>query len=139
MTNNKIILISCSKKKGIQEDKAERLYQSSLFRSSYAYAKKQKPQAIYILSAKYGLLSPNSIIKPYNQTLNKMKIVERKKWAETIIHKLKDKHSLKNDIFIILAGRKYYEYFIKSLNNTKLPLEHLKIGERLRKLSNLLI
>ena len=137
MANNKIILISCSKKKGIQKNKAEHLYQSPLFKSSYTYAKNQKPQAIYILSAKYGLLSPDTIIEPYNQTLNKMKIAERKKWSENIIYTLKDKHSLENDIFIILAGKKYYEYFIKSLSNIKLPLEHLKIGERLRKLNNI--
>jgi len=55
----KIVLISCSSKKSAHKSKAKNLYISTLFRLSLAYAKKLKPDKIFILSAKYGLLNLN--------------------------------------------------------------------------------
>ena len=40
----KIVLISCASKKLAYKSKAEDLYISTLFRLSFAYAKKLKPQ-----------------------------------------------------------------------------------------------
>lgn len=44
------------------------MYVSPLFKYMYAYAKKRCKE-VYILSAKYGLLSENTPIVPYNVTL----------------------------------------------------------------------
>lgn len=52
------------------------MYVSPLFKYMYAYAKKRCKE-VYILSAKYGLLSENTVISPYNKTLNN--ISEKKK------------------------------------------------------------
>ena len=46
-----------------------------------AYAQSLNPQTIFILSAKYGLLSTDTIIDPYEQTLKNMKSAERHQWS----------------------------------------------------------
>ncbi len=56
--------------------KAEDLYVSDLFRKSLAYARQLQPAAIFILSAKYGLVRPADPIDPYNLTLNKLSFAE---------------------------------------------------------------
>jgi hypothetical protein len=44
-------------------------YVHALFQKMMAYAHSLKPKSIFILSAKYGLLSLDDTIDPYEQTL----------------------------------------------------------------------
>ena len=60
----RIVLISCVKSKLDHPARAEDLYTSTLFRSNLAYARSLKPDAIFILSAKFGLLSLERVISP---------------------------------------------------------------------------
>ena len=71
-----IVLISCVKSKGKQPAQSQDLYESDLFRKSLAYARCLRPDAIYILSAKYHLLDLDRQIEWYDKTLNKMKIAD---------------------------------------------------------------
>jgi hypothetical protein len=64
-------IISCVKTKLDHTAKAKDLYISDLFRKNLAYAKKMKPDHIFILSAKYGLLGLDDRIAPYEKTLNR--------------------------------------------------------------------
>lgn len=110
----KIALISCVSKKDKDAEHtpvpAYKLYTSALFRKAYAYAKNHKPDRIYILSAKYGLLNEIKKVKAYNQTLNNMSAIQRKAWAQTVLNQIKSEGiDLEKDEFIILAGRKYRE------------------------------
>ena len=68
---NQIVLISCVSQKLSHRAKAKDLYVSTLFRLNLKYAKILNPDAIYILSAKHGLLSLEQEIEPYEQTLNR--------------------------------------------------------------------
>lgn len=70
----RIILISCVKTKLDHPAKAEDLYISDLFVKNLTFARKLKPDYIFILSAKYGLLKLNDRIAPYEKTLNQMPI-----------------------------------------------------------------
>lgn len=132
----KIVLISCASKKLAYKSKAEDLYISTLFRLSFAYAKKLKPHKIFILSAKYGLLNLNDEIATYNETLNNKPASDIKIWAEKVIFKLGKIANLQNDIFIFFAGRKYREYILPHIRYYKIPLKGLKIGEQLKFLKN---
>ncbi len=38
----------------------------------------------FILSAKYGLVSPDEVIAPYEKTLNDMGAGERREWASRV-------------------------------------------------------
>ena len=92
---------SCTK---FRKAQAKDMYISNLFKYSLKYAQKSNPDKIFILSAKYHLLYLDREIEPYNVTLNKMPVKERKLWAEEIIRELSENADLENDKFIILAG-----------------------------------
>lgn len=125
--SKQIVLISCVSKKQSHKCMAKDLYISSLFKKSWAYANKLNPDAIYILSAKHYLLHPETSIKPYEKTLNKCKVAERKTWTEEVLKQMKAEGlDVENDKFIILAGKKYYQYLIDNNNGIKnytLPLQ----------------
>ncbi len=128
----KIVLISCVKKKLNFKSKVEDLYVSPLFKYNFRYAKLFKPDKIFVLSAKYGLVGLKQKIEPYDLTLNKMSLAEIQKWAnDKVIPKLSRITDLKKDKFIFLAGQKYRQFLISEINNYKIPLEGLGIGKQL--------
>lgn len=128
----KIILISCASKKRSCRSKAKDLYVSTLFQLNLKYACSLNPDAVYILSAKYGLLSLETEVEPYNLTLNNMSNNEIKEWALIVLNQLGEKTDLLNDHFIFLAGDKYRKYLIQSLRFYEVPLEGLPIGRQLQ-------
>lgn len=131
----KIVLISCAAKKLNYKAVARDLYISPLFKKSLAYAYFLKPDKIFILSAKYGLLDLDEEITPYNETLNEKPICEIKLWADNVLQKLKEKSNFDEDEFIFLAGNNYRKYLIPFIKNYKIPLEGLPIGKQLKFLS----
>ena len=134
-----IVLISCVSKKRAVKSKAPDLYISTLFKLSLQYARKLKPDAIFILSAKYGLVSLNEEIEPYNVTLNMMSAKERKEWADKVIEQLIMCADLQEDHFTILAGERYRQYLLPHLHHRDIPLEGLSIGKQLQLLKKLLL
>jgi len=131
-----IVLLSCVSKKLESPAAARDLYRSPLFRKSFDYATRQDPDAIFILSAKHGLLHPDTIIAPYDKTLNRMPVAERKRWARKVIHDLSKHCDLELDCFLILAGRKYSEFLLPYLRNIENPMATMGIGKRLKFLSD---
>ena len=127
-----IIFISCVKLKQNKKCKAEDLYISSLFKKSLAYAKKLKPNKIFILSAKYGVLELKDMVEPYEVTLNKLSKQEKKKWAYSCLMQLKNKNVDFNEQCIFLCGKNYREYLMKVFKNSKAPLQNLGIGKQLK-------
>jgi hypothetical protein len=132
----KIVLISCVSQKLTHRSKAKDLYISPLFKKNLAYARRLNPDAIYILSAQYGLLDLETEIEPYNLTLNTMSASDIRKWAERVIHQLRQMANLQDDHFIFLAGLKYRKYLLPHLSSYEIPLEGLRIGEQLHILSS---
>jgi cytoplasmic iron level regulating protein YaaA (DUF328/UPF0246 family) len=128
----KVVLISCVSQKLDRKSKAKDLYISSLFKKNMAYAKTLKPDAIYILSAKYGLLNLDDEIEPYDVTLNTMKVAERKSWAENVLSQLEKVESTEDTKFIFLAGNNYRKYLMLHLHHTEVPMEGLPIGKQLQ-------
>ena len=83
----RIALVSCVKRKLTVPAAARELYISPLFRGLRDYAE-VSTDAWYILSAKYGLLSPDDVIDPYELTLNRMPKAEREAWARRVEHQI---------------------------------------------------
>lgn len=135
--SNRIVLISCVSQKLSHRAKAKDLYVSTLFRLNLKYAKLLNPDAIYILSAKYGLLSLEQEIEPYEQTLNNMRSDEIKDWARKVIAQLDEVASLEMVEFTFLAGDKYRKYLLPHTKNSVIPLKGLRIGEQLQRLKGL--
>jgi hypothetical protein len=134
-----IVLIQCCKTKLSYENKASDIYISPLFKKSLIYAKQLNPQAIHILSAKYGLLDLEIKIQPYNSTLKNMNHRQRKEWADKILKDISNKYDIYKDKFIFLTGIPYREFLIDKIKNYEIPLEGLSIGRQLQKLNSLLI
>lgn len=83
----------------------------------------------YILSAKHGLVHPETVIAPYDLTLSSMGPEEREKWA-TKVYGMLIKIGLENEFFIH-AGEHYRE-ICKYLRNYSIPLKGMSIGRQLQ-------
>ena len=129
----KIALIGCSKRKRCGTHPARELYTGSLFKKSLAYAQtKLKADAVFVLSALYGLVPLNKKITCYNVSLTTMPAAERRAWAEKLLKSLSKAASLEKDTFVILAGKKYYEYLRPHIPQAKLPLKDMPNGKQLQ-------
>ena len=120
-------LISCVNKKKDTRCKAKEMYISPWFKKGYEYLS-YRCDKIFIMSAKYGLLSPETYITPYNQTLLKMSKEERKKWSYEILKELKRNTNFQNDRFVILGGVKYTEYICQKIPHYEIPLQAMEGG-----------
>ena len=125
-------LISCVSKKQTVKSKASSLYTSAFFKYSLCYAEKLKLDNVFILSAKYGLVALSEEIEPYDVTLNKMRVHERKDWADKVIDQLQKHTDLNQDHFVILAGERYRQYLLPYLASYEIPLKGLSIGKQLQ-------
>lgn len=142
--SKRIILISCVSKKSNHVAKAKDLYKSPLFISSLAYAYRQKPDKIFILSALYGLLDLDKRIAPYDVTLSNipknkrysglivLTPAEKVKWGAEVVRQLSIESDLNRDTFIILAGAEYINPIIDSIKKIEIPLKGKRYGERVK-------
>lgn len=145
---NTIVLISCGSKKAKEKTQAQNMYLGDLFKKSLEYAKTLTHEKnIYILSAKYGLLSLEDEIDYYNETLTyippkkkgETRVLtqqERKEWAENVLNELSKVADIQTDKFIILAGEPYIKPLRKKIKNIETPLKGKGIGERLQFFNN---
>jgi len=135
--SKRIVLISCVSQKLPQRAKARDLYVSTLFKLNLRYAEKLRPDDIFVLSAKHGLLPLEKRIEPYEQTLNNMRFGEIKQWANRVLRQIKAVCLIDETEFVFLAGDRYRKYLLPHLKNSQIPLEGLRIGEQLQKLKGL--
>jgi cytoplasmic iron level regulating protein YaaA (DUF328/UPF0246 family) len=136
----KIGLISCTKKKRSYACLASEMYSiSTLFKKSYSYCNDHYCR-VYILSAKYGLLRPNEVIQPYDQTLNAMNMQQKKEWSERVyqqfLMEMKNHSWNWSDIRLVAfhAGEAYRKFLIERLAEyvtVSVPMQGLGIGEQL--------
>lgn len=127
----KIALISCSKLKADHPCPARELYApSQLFSLSYQYAKRNT-DAVYILSAKHGLLAESDVIAPYDLTLSHLPEHRQRDWADYVLTQMRERFDVEQDTFLILAGRNYYQHLLPHLSHTDLPLGNLPLGARI--------
>jgi hypothetical protein len=111
---------------------ARELYCSDWFLKARAYVEAQGDEW-FILSAKYGLVEPNEVIAPYDETLNEMPSSQRRAWAERVALQLQPHCRVGLDI-VFLAGLRYREYLVPTLQawgcRIRVPMEGLGIGEQ---------
>jgi len=98
-----LVLIACSERKLKVKTQAKSMYQDRLFKLSKKFAEKNGYD-YQIISAKYGLLNPDDIIEPYEQTIQSKKDVE--KLQRIVLPKL---DITEYGRIIVLTGKKYRE------------------------------
>lgn len=87
-----VALLSCTKSKTPYPAPAPELYSASaLFRKALAYV---TPYAddVYVLSAKYGLVSLDQRLEPYEQTLKEMPGSVRREWAQRVFDQIQARY-----------------------------------------------
>lgn len=127
-----IVLLSCCKQKLNETAPAEKLYQSTGFKKSLAYAKSLRPDGIFILSAKHHVVKLDDMIEPYDVCLRDKNASEKTEWAKTVVSQLEGLADLKNDKFVILCGSDYCDGILPHITNYELPLKGLSMGYRLQ-------
>lgn len=125
-------LVSCVSQKRSRPSPARELYCSDWFLKARAYVEAHA-EPWFILSAKYGLVQPDQIIAPYDETLNEMTTAERRVWAAQVADKLR--HVLQpGDQAVLLAGEAYREHLTPMIRDmgcmTHVPMEGLGIGQQ---------
>lgn len=109
---------------------------SQLFRGFRRYAEANADEW-FIVSAEYGLLSPEQVVEPYERTLNKMNKAERVAWGERVQRQLLGVLPESAEV-ILLAGARYREGIEPFLRDrgfkVMVPLRGLSFGEQLQKL-----
>ncbi len=130
----RICLIACVSLKDTRKMRAGDIYLSPLFKKAREFTSNNFDQW-YILSAKYGLIHPDTIIEPYEKTLNKMSRQDRRKWSEDVFEELK-KCTKPNDEITFVAGQRYRQDLTPLLlnrgNKIQVPMEGLGIGKQLK-------
>lgn len=129
-----IILVSCVARKQDRPAPAADLYISPWFGKARRYAETSGARW-FILSAKCGLLAPDQVIEPYDQTLLKMPRPDRLRWASRVLGDLRRQTKPHRDEIVLLAGARYREYLVPMLlwsgYRVAQPLSHLGIGQQL--------
>jgi hypothetical protein len=132
------ILISCVGQKRAERAVARDLYISPWFQKARAVAE-TSGCPWFILSAEYGLVSPDEVIAPYEKTLNTMGVNDRKAWAQRVTTQMDSAISPCQRI-AVFAGSRYREFLMHYLQQRAreviVPLEGLRIGEQLSWLSH---
>ena len=129
---SRIALISCVSKKLTHAAKAKDIYVSPLFQLCLQYAQSLRPDLIFVLSAKYGLVTLEQELEPYDDTLNTMRDEQIKSWAHAVLHQLQVFADLGRDNFIFLAGERYRRHLIPRIRHFQIPMLGLTIGKQLQ-------
>ena len=113
----KIVLVSCVKSKQARTCKASEMYTSFWFKSAYRYALEQKPDKIFILSAKYGLLEADEVIETYEKKLSN-------RTAERKLASFIDEQRMSR-----LYEKFILEYYIKEFPKIRATSSEVSMGE----------
>lgn len=133
-----VTLVACAATKLDRPAPARELYRSDLFAKSSAYA--QRLGEWYILSAAHGLVHPDTVLEPYDITLNDMTRDERMTWSCKVARQLRQRN-IQADRCVVLAGRSYRDLIMGALRlrfaEVVVPLEGLGIGHQKQRLAQL--
>lgn len=126
-------IISCCKEKRDCQTQASDLYISPLFKKSIVLARRLEAR-VKILSAKYGLMSEDLIVEPYDLVIAELDEDASKVWGDNLSSAISEIGPEIDDIYL-LSGKMYSEVFIKNALDSKRvhePLKGLSIGNRLK-------
>jgi hypothetical protein len=120
-----IALIGCSKKKLSRAAPAAEFYTSPLFVAAREYAQAQGHEW-FVLSAQYGLVSPEAVLAPYDLRLSDLSPARRAKWGAQVASKLSPYAE-----HVLLAGDEYAAPLRGRLQLVE-PMSGMGIGARLQ-------
>ena len=114
-----VLLVMCSGRKQSASAPAEELYTAPFFEAARDLAKRHSTRW-FVISGKYGLLHPKTIVDPYDLDLGKTSEQARQTWASDLVAELLQ-HISRQDRVVILANRTYAD-----------PLRDVLVSEGIR-------
>ena len=137
-----VLLVGCVKGKleWAKPVEARDLYASPLWRSRRKYAEQYAEVAggpWYILSAKHGLLEPDTQIAWYNLDLGDLPAAERRAWSQRVVDALLERFpAMDGKVIEIHAGKDYVDFGLatglqKAGAVVQRPLLGIPIGKHL--------
>ncbi|MGC5225182.1 DUF6884 domain-containing protein [Micromonospora sp. DT81.3] len=138
LTQTRVGLVGCGSAKLSRPSPAGSLYTSALFRKSRAYVEATCDRW-YVLSAKYGLVHPDTILEPYDVKLGRVIPREPERSAQPI-HQWADmvRAQLATELadvprvtLIAVAGEQYRTILHPCQWPYSVPMQGLGIGEQL--------
>ena len=131
-----VYLISCAKSKQSYPCTAGEMYvPSTKYKAALQFASNRvddRENQIFILSAKYGLLSLSDPIIPYDLTLESMPPTECAEWGKRVYGQISKKFDMDSTVFIFLATQAYINPLRKYLpyNSYDEPLKGMRQFEQ---------
>lgn len=130
-------VVACgARKRAVDRCEARDLYCSPWFKKARRYAERVSGGHWWILSAKHGLVEPDNILEPYDESLIGKRKDQRQDWATWIFNLIRWTNEVQpGDTIIVLAGDTYTEFLVPELKragiHVQTPLRGLGIGEQL--------
>lgn len=136
MKQQSITLVSCCGPKLSRIAPARQLYRSPLFKKSVVYAE-QLGHPWFVLSAKHGLIKPETQLAPYDASLAKATPWETQYWANAVAAELRalaDFLGARRLAVTLLAGPRYAAWapIVSEWCTVHAPMDGLPIGKRLQ-------
>ena len=125
-------LVACVSRKRLSTVPAQDLYISEWFTRARRYVECAGGRW-FILSSLHGLLTPDQVIAPYEKTLSRTGMAERRLWASRVCRQLESKLPQGGHV-VVLAGQAYREHlmaFLQARGRVEVPMEGLGLGEQL--------
>jgi hypothetical protein len=138
VTRTRIGLVGCSKSKRTEPAAARDLYDpSALFRGVRCLVERTC-ERWFVLSAKHGLVRPEQVLEPYDETLTRASRAARRRWAEWVLGQLEAElgADLSGYVFEAHAGSAYLDFgLVRGIEErggrVDRPLDGLGLGRRL--------
>lgn len=125
---NEIGLVGCSALKLRHPAPARELYRSPLFRKASAYVQ-TRCERWYVLSARHGLVKPDTVLDPYDVTFTGDSISV---WADRVRQQLlAELVGVPDPLLVVLAGERYRSFLAAPFLPSVIPMQGLGIGEQL--------
>lgn len=119
----RIALISCVKEKAALPCRADEMYQGENFRFWFMDAENRQVDLIFILSGKYGLLTRDEIIEPYDLNLVLQSTEYINDWYQRVLKKLLTVADPAETHFIIYANETYHKGLTGFLKSYEIPIK----------------
>lgn len=134
----KVAVASCTKQKRREDAPARKLYdESTYFRKQARYA--ETADEWWIQSAKYGLVHPDRVIKPYDTRADDLD--EPNRWAWNIACRLLQEYDPDDTTIVVLGGAAYADPLTPHLEEFGFevhePLRGQRIGDRMAALDRM--
>lgn len=103
-------LVGCVKRKRRRPAPARELYTSTLFLGRRAFVEAMCDQW-FILSARHGLVNPDEVLEPYDETLKDAPEAHRRRWSVGVLDQLERLFpDLRGVVFETRAGSAYLDH-----------------------------